>query len=252
MKRYGCFLMLWVFVLWMGGCSVEPAEQAIDATEHLSVVTEEQTCEEEEQTTTVAEVGYTLRITRNDQAIYPTPSYDGAPVDMVGESGVYTIVEEAEDEYGNLWGKLKSGLGWVDLTEIRSEDYESALMSANYAEDTLMPEGECHHYSTGRECLSPIIFRTYSDLQNVTLFTLEFAEEDYVPGEDFFTLPEMTTEKPLVAELDFPGDFSAYGVRFEDEYGMTHTYHIADNLAYNKLIFKEIKSLGIHEDGIGN
>ena len=86
LKRYGCFLMLWVFVLWMGGCSVEPAEQAIDATEHLSVVTEEQICDEEEQTTTIAEVGYTLRITRNDQAIYPTPSYDGAPVDMVGEN----------------------------------------------------------------------------------------------------------------------------------------------------------------------
>ena len=33
-------------------------------------------------------------------------------------SGTYTIVEEATDEAGKLWGKLKSGVGWICVSDI--------------------------------------------------------------------------------------------------------------------------------------
>lgn len=170
---------------------------------------------------------YRQRIARFDQSIYSGPGYDYGYVDIVRERGVYTIVEESVDSEGNLWGKLKSGIGWVDLTEIRSEAYENALMSANYADENLMLHGAYHHYSSNQEFRIPVAFRAYGKLRDIALFAMDFGPEGLAPGADLYTLAEMTEEMPLVAELDFPGDMSMYGIRFVDEAGVTHTYHIS-------------------------
>ena len=53
-----------------------------------------------------------------DTPIYEEPRFDSAFVQYVELSGPYTIVEEAYDEEYNLWGKLKSGVGWVFLQKI--------------------------------------------------------------------------------------------------------------------------------------
>lgn len=47
--------------------------------------------------------------------IYQKPDWNSGFVQYVGASGLYTIVEEAYDSQGNLWGRLKSGAGWVIL-----------------------------------------------------------------------------------------------------------------------------------------
>ena len=59
---------------------------------------------------------YLQFIQRADQSIFDGPSYDYALVGTVQQRGTYTIVEETWDYEGNLWGRLKSGAGWVDLT----------------------------------------------------------------------------------------------------------------------------------------
>lgn len=169
---------------------------------------------------------YLLRIDRADQSIYAGPGYDYVFAGTVRERGTYTIVEEAVDYEGNLWGKLKSGIGWVDLTELRSEAYQTALLSANYADENLLLHGAYHHYSDGQEYRIPVAFRAYGQLRDVTLFDIEFSPQGYFPGSDFFTLPEMTAEVPLVAELVFPGDMTMYGIRFTDESGTPHTYTV--------------------------
>ena len=161
------------------------------------------------------EVPYTLRIERADQSIYEGPGYDYIFVDTVRECGAYTIVEEAADHEGNLWGKLKSGAGWVDLTELQSEAYANALISANYADENLILHGAYHHYvGDDSEYAIHVAFRAYGTLQNVVLFAYEFGEEYYVPGEELFTLSEMTEDMPLVAKLSFPGDMSMYTIEF--------------------------------------
>lgn len=47
--------------------------------------------------------------------IYKEPDSSSKYVQDIGKKGVFTIVKEAYDSSGNLWGKLKSGLGWVLL-----------------------------------------------------------------------------------------------------------------------------------------
>ncbi len=41
--------------------------------------------------------------------VYQQPSFDSVCVQSVGEDGIYTIVEEAWDSAGRLWGRLSPG-----------------------------------------------------------------------------------------------------------------------------------------------
>lgn len=169
---------------------------------------------------------YLQRIDRCEQSIYNSPGYDSRLTGTVRKKGIYTIVEEAVDTEGILWGKLKSGAGWVDLTQIQSGDYVSPLIGANHADKNLLRFEKYHYYSNDQEYRIPIAFYAYGQLRDVTLFRFEFGPDGYFAGEAFFTLPEMTDQKPLVAELDFPGDMTTYGIRFIDESGVSHTYSI--------------------------
>ncbi len=48
--------------------------------------------------------------------IYSGPSYNHACVMVLDEKGVYTIVDEYYDmSTGLTWGKLKSGVGWINM-----------------------------------------------------------------------------------------------------------------------------------------
>lgn len=63
----------------------------------------------------VSKVPYKVRITATDLHIRQSPSTDAAIVQKAIAPGVYTIVSEATGKGATLWGKLKSGLGWVSL-----------------------------------------------------------------------------------------------------------------------------------------
>ena len=64
--------------------------------------------------TPASNVPYTVRITATDLRIRKGPSTDNAIVSVI-KPGVYTIVSEATGKGATLWGKLKSGTGWVSL-----------------------------------------------------------------------------------------------------------------------------------------
>lgn len=60
-------------------------------------------------------VPYKVRITATDLRIRKGPGTDSAIVQKAIAPGTYTIVSEATGQGATLWGKLKSGLGWVSL-----------------------------------------------------------------------------------------------------------------------------------------
>ena len=257
-KRF--IFILSVLILILAGCKAEPAltttapaetttptettlpsetlpaavtESITEATQESATIetTQAPTTAEETTTPTIHEetqsrLPYLQKIERCDQSIYDGPGYDYSFVRTVREAGTYTIVEEFVDDEGNLWGKLKSGAGWVDLTQIQSKNYVSALISANFADENFIRNGSYHHYSANEEYSVAITFYAYGSLRDVALFDMEFLDEGFVPRTDLFTVPEMTKDKPLVAELVFPGDMSTYGIRFVDETGASHTYYI--------------------------
>lgn len=253
-KLFVCTLIILSLALILPGCGTEPAPQtttpeettipaetAIPAATDSPVptTTPTQTAHPTETTVPATEVPtvptamaaptlpYLQHIDRADQSIYEGPGYDYVFVGTVRERGTYTIVEEAWDYEGNLWGKLKSGIGWVDLTQIRSEAYTASLISANYADEYLLTHGAYHYYAGEKtDYTVTVAFRAYGFLRDVELFAYDFSDNGLVPGDAFFTLPEWMPDMPLVAELSFPGDLSTCGIRFVDESGVTHTFSI--------------------------
>lgn len=62
----------------------------------------------------VSSVPYKVRITATDLNIRKGPGTNNAKAGVI-KPGVYTIVSEAAGQGATLWGKLKSGIGWVSL-----------------------------------------------------------------------------------------------------------------------------------------
>ena len=180
--------------------------------------TEQETEQEQEQETEQeAALPYTEKIVRADQSIFDGPSYDANYVGVVEEAGVYTIVEERTDDEGNLWGKLKSGRGWVDLTDIRTFDWP---VSANFVDEKLIESGNYHFFTDDtHDYVVDVAFRAYEVLSFVKVYPLELTDDGLVAGEAVLYLEELTPDKPLVVGLSFPGDMSQYAIEFTTEQG---------------------------------
>lgn len=214
-----------------------PVETTVPPETTIPTEPEPTTVPTEPPATESSSVPYIQRIDRADQSIFDGPGYDYGFVGTVQQRGTYTIVEETWDAEGNLWGKLKSGIGWVNLTEIRSGEYAASLISANYADEYLLLHGAYHYFSCEEtEYFVAIAFRAYANLRDVEIFVYEWRDDGFFPGGTVFTLSEWTPDMPLVAELSFPGDLTTYGIRFVDEKGVTQIYSIYISLRNGALM----------------
>lgn len=54
---------------------------------------------------------YTVRVTSDQLNVRSTPSYDSPITTVINKGEIYTIVETS-----NGWGRLKSGIGWINLS----------------------------------------------------------------------------------------------------------------------------------------
>ena len=57
------------------------------------------------------------------EIVYEKPYPHSGMTYAIETAADYTIVDETYDEYGNHWGKLKSGIGWVYLARTFNEEY---------------------------------------------------------------------------------------------------------------------------------
>ena len=193
-------------------------EQEIKPEENEDTQVEQEAEQEQEpETEQEASLPYTEKIVRADQSIFDGPSYDANYVGVVEEAGIYTIVEEVTDDEGNLWGKLKSGRGWVNLTDIRTFNWP---VSANFADEKLLESGNYHFFADDKnDYVVDVAFRAYEVLSFVKVYPLELTDDGLVSGEAVLYLEEFTPDKPMVVELSFPGDMSQYAIEFTTEQG---------------------------------
>ena len=64
---------------------------------------------------------------------YESPDFNSRVTGQFTELTKYTIVDEAYDNYGSLWGKLKSGVGWVNIEDATDIHYTSRVAAARRA-----------------------------------------------------------------------------------------------------------------------
>lgn len=186
------------------------------------------------------ETPYRQRVTRPDEMIFSGPSYDHFCVGTVREAGVYTIVEEVDDGEGHLWGRLKSGVGWIDLTHVRSEEIAAWPVSAAFAADC-PPSSACHAFWMEEgEWVSWIAFRAHELLTDVQLVEYDMTEADYASLRTLHTLPAFTPDVPLLAGVVFYGDMTTYGLTFTDASGQQRCFAVSISGRNGMLVLEEI------------
>ncbi len=208
-----------------------------------TLVTDEDTVYYEKKTVSDAETGnefpYTVRITRNDLPVFDGPGYDYSYVWTIYSAGTFTIVEEAKDSEGVLWGSLKSGIGWIDLSEALSEETNEQPVTAVFASDQIVIEGDYLEYVSD-DSETTLAFRPKEELKDVTFSLLEYDEEgEWKTVEERYTIPELSEGDVFAAGISFYGDMTAYGISFTDEAGEERCFAVHISGRNGSLILDE-------------
>lgn len=183
---------------------------------------------------------YVIRIPWRGISVLSDPVYDAEFVCSIDEPGAYTIVEETQDFEGNLWGKLKSGLGWVNVTQINAYHENTPPMLANYASDELLNSGNYHHciVDTSQYAVK-IAFYPTEKLTDVTFYSMVLTE-NLERDRQWFSGTELTPDIPFVAQVAFPGDMSMYEITFTDADGNNCIYRIGISGRNGTIEFHEV------------
>jgi len=159
------------------------------------------------------------------EKIYAGPGYEFAVAQTLAEDGTFTIVAQQWDSADNLWGKLKSGAGWVFLRS------ESAMMIppifADFASEELLAKGP-YEYILVDESLNATELAIYAnELLTDVCFFEAVHDGDVCTHKPLHTLPALTSQKPIVAAVPFYGDMTTYGISFTDASGAKRCFEIS-------------------------
>ena len=171
--------------------------------------------------TTEPDGDYILRIEDPETMIYAAPGFTNEVTALVEEAGAYTIVEEQRDRDGNLWGRLKSGLGWVCLT-----NPALAPIYADYAEESF---NAYHAYWCDEtDYITSIGFTPGEKLTDVRFGLLDWFEtESWQMAEVLYTMDELDPDHAFLAQVVFWGDMTTYGISFTDADGAARHYAVS-------------------------
>ena len=231
MKRLLCAVAALCLLLCACGA---PVETSAPAETTLPPVTEpviETTAPVE--TTAPAAREYTLRIEDPETMLYAGPAFLSGAVAMVEEAGTYTIVEEAQDRDGNTWGRLKSGAGWICLTEP-----PLAPIYAAYAAESF---NAYHAYwSDETDYITSIGFTPGEKLTNVRFGLLDWFEtESWQMAEELYTMDEIDPDHAFLAQVVFWGDMTTYGISFTDADGAERHFAVSISGKDGSLVCQE-------------
>ena len=181
------------------------------------------------------EVPYTTRV-KAPFNIFAEPGYDYTIVDTVWEKGLFTIMEEKEDEEGNLWGKLKSGLGWINLTRLETES--KLPVRAGLIEKNELPKDYQEVILDDSEYMVRLAFIANENLKDLR-FTSIYLSDDGMVDDTLHTFKELKEGQMFVAGVVFTGDFTTFGLEFVDVNGDTQYYAAYMSGRNGELILQE-------------
>ena len=240
-------LLLLVLVLPLTACSSggHPNTTARTTTSPLqtttlpptttATTTPSQTMIVQSTTTATQQPNGTLMQLPLETPIFSAPSYDDFFVQLVGQDGVYTIMETTTDTEGNLWGRLKSGIGWVDLTALA----EYQPVSVFFAEASMQNDIRYSYAGEPSEYASEIVFRAHEELGKITFSLLAWTESGLAVDQTLSTVERLSVGEMFAAKIVFYGDLTTYGISFTDSAGRLRSYAVSVSGRNGMLILTE-------------
>ena len=152
-------------------------------------------------------------------------------VRTIGADGTFTITEEVRDTYGNLWGRLKSGIGWVNLSNPYCHGAQLPPITISRAGNAVLNSD--HHMAVVdteyARAISFVPHETVTDLRIIFTNAGEIVRTVY-------TMDQLEVGKPLVAHLSYEGDFYGYLFYYTDANGIEHANSIYESLRDGSLL----------------
>lgn len=213
--------------------ATEPEETAPETTEPAETTTPVEPTEPAKPTEPAASESYTISISDPETYIYSSPELAANVTALVEEAGIYTIVEEAVDSDGNLWGRLKSGIGWVCLTE-------PAIVPvyADYAPEHFVYADSWHCGETDYVTDIGIIpMESITDVEFVLLNVIE----SYAVEEVLYQTDALEAEEALKVSVVYWGDMTTYGLNFTDMHGNRRCYALSISGKDGSLVCREYR-----------
>ncbi|MBR5490514.1 MAG: hypothetical protein IKV79_04510 [Oscillospiraceae bacterium] len=244
MKNFLCIFLVIIMVFSLCACGqtevpADPTPESRPTTLPLPEVTPEATPEPTPEATPAPQEGYIEILPDPTQGIYSGPSYDDSKVGIISFATGYTIMEEVTDYEGNLWGRLKSGAGWVDLTYARSFDGAVPLLIANHADKSQVGKGYREFFPFEDSEYEVLIdIRATAPVTDLELVMLDPFENTVT--ESYGWVGGLEAGEIMLTKLIFWGDFTTYGVFLTDEDGTRHLYAIGESLRNGEIMVNEI------------
>ncbi len=186
-----------------------------------------------------ADAETTVKVTRPDLTIHTGPGYDNEDIGTLLDVGTYTITEQIICDEGITWGKLKSGLGWIDLNKA-SDATQHIPITMERIDKELLGDMDCHLYLREEtEYTQYLLIKPYEALTDVKLCFMNLAEDSLQPGETLYTLAKLDEDKPLVLGVVFYGDFATFGLTFTDGEGIERQYIIYTSGRNGSVVLQE-------------
>lgn len=186
-----------------------------------------------------ADAETTVKVTRPDLTIHTGPGYDNEDIGTLLDVGTYTITEQIVCDEGITWGKLKSGLGWIDLNKASDATLHIPITMERIDKE-LLGDMDCHLYLREEtEYTQYLLIKPYEALTDVKLCFMNLAEDSLQPGETLYTLDKLDEDKPLVLGVVFYGDFTTFGLTFTDGEGIERQYIIYTSGRNGSVVLQE-------------
>ncbi len=246
MKRYLCLLLALILLcgLVMTGCQEEENDRTYRKKAPTAATITAPTTPSEETTLPPTEPTEPPKPERPFADHYPyqtqlpaeacmfkSADSDSAFVQTIGADGTFTIMEEVRTENGDLWGRLKSGIGWVNLSNPYCQGKQLPPVTISRAgKDVLAgPHQSAVIHTEYERKISFIAHETVTDLRIVFTNAGE-------TGDTVYTMAALEPGKPLVAYLSYAGDFYGYYFYYKDAHGTEHCNYIGESLMDGSLI----------------
>ena len=110
-------------------------------------------------------------------------------------------------------------------------------MTAEFAETNMTVDN--FFIAEDSEYISYILFTAQDKLTDVRVYTMDFAEDGFVPADELYSAEEMKKGETLLGGVVFWGDMTTYGMSFTDSSGAERSYEMTISGKDGSLLFTE-------------
>jgi len=110
-------------------------------------------------------------------------------------------------------------------------------MTAEFAETNMTVDN--FFIAEDSEYISYILFTAQDKVTDVRVYTMDFAEDGFVPADELYGAEEMKKGETLLGGVVFWGDMTTYGMSFTDSSGAERSYEMTISGKDGSLLFTE-------------